>query len=104
MSTMVLLRIPAWLTGATVAVLIATLVRVAESGGLGGLSELVQLLGLMAICTCALLLAERYEAQLADGYWPGPRFRKLVFLVLLVVVDCYLALIFLRGGMSVEGL
>lgn len=93
-----ILRIPSWLTGATVALVIAAAVRVAEAGGLAGIRELVQLLVLMALCASALVFAERYEAQLADICWPGPKFRKLVFLALLVVVDGYLALIFLRGG------
>ncbi|HLY53493.1 MAG TPA: hypothetical protein VKQ31_10825 [Steroidobacteraceae bacterium] len=98
MSNTLLLRVPAWLAGATVALIIAAAVRVAEAAGLAGIVELVQLLVIMALCASTLVLAERFEAQLADGYWPGPRFRKLVFLVLLVALDGYLALIFLHGG------
>jgi hypothetical protein len=98
MSNTLMLRVPAWLVGATVALVIGAAVRVAQAAGLDGIIELVQLLVIMALCASALLLAERFEAQLADGYWPGPKFRKLVFLVLLLVLDGYLALIFLHGG------
>lgn len=98
MSTSVLLRIPAWLAGSTVALVIAAAVRVADTAGLAGIVELVQLLFLMALCASVLVLAERYEARLADVYWPSDKFRKLVFLALLVVLDCCLAMIFLRGG------
>lgn len=98
MSTTIFPRIPAWLAGSTVALVIAAAVRVAGAAGLAGLIQLVQALVLMGLCACALVVAERFEAQLADVYWPSPTFRKLVFWVLLVVVDGYLALIFLRGG------
>ena len=94
------LRIPAWLAGATVALLIAAAVRVAEVRGLAGIGELVQLLLLVAVSAYGLVVAERYEAHpLADIYfWPSRRFRKLLFLALLVALDCYLASIFVLGG------
>lgn len=98
MAMTILPRIPAWLAGSTVALVMAASVRVAGAGGLPGIIKFVQLLVLMAVCAAALVAAERYEAQLADIYWPGPAFRKLLFLILLIVLDGYLAVIFLRGG------
>lgn len=98
MSPTILLRIPAWLAGSTVALVIAAAIRVADTAGLAGIVELIQLFFLMGLCALVLVLAERYEAHVADVYWPNDKFRKLVFLALLVVLDCYLAVIFLRGG------
>jgi len=104
MPTMMSLRVPAWLAGSTVALLIAAAVRVAEVSGLAGILELIQLLVLVASCACALVLAERYEAHLlADTYlWPSPKFRRLLLLALLVALDCYLASIVVLGGRFVD--
>lgn len=95
MPTQITLRIPAWLAGSTIALAIAAAVRVAEAGGIAGIVELVQQLTLVALCPAGLALVERYEAQLADIYWPSAGFRRLVFLTAFVVLDCYLASIFL---------
>lgn len=68
------------------------------------MSELVQLLFLVAVSAYGLVIAERYEAHpLADIYfWPSRRFRKLLFLALLVALDCYLASIFVLGGQLID--
>jgi hypothetical protein len=98
------LRIPAWLAGSTVALLIASAVRVGEARGLAGIGELIQLMLLVAVSAYALVVAERYAAHpLASIYfWPSQRFRKLLFLGLLVALDCYLVSIFLLGGRFVD--
>ena len=98
------LHIPAWLAGSTAALLIAAAVRVAEVRGLEGIVELAQMLVLVASCACGLLIAERYEAHpLAHIYfWPSRKLRKLLFLALLVSVDCYFVLIFVLGGRFVD--
>src|SRR5215469_9771320 len=98
------LRIPAWLAGSTAALLIAAAVRVAEVRGLEGVVELAQLVVLVASCAYALAIAERYEAHpLAHIYfWSSRKFRKLLFLALLVSVDCYFVLIFVLGARFVD--
>lgn len=98
------LDIPAWLAGATAALLIAAAVRVAEVRGLEGIVELAQTVVLVASCAYGLVIAERYEAHpLAHIYfWPSRKFRKLLFLALLVSVDCYFVLIFVLGGRLVD--
>jgi hypothetical protein len=103
MPTTMSLRIPAWLAGSTVALLIATAVRV----GLAGIGELTQLLLLVALSASAFVIAERYEAHLADIYlWPSRKLRNLLYLALLVGLDCYLASIFMlgRGLVDVVGI
>lgn len=98
------LHIPAWLAGSTAALLIAASVRVAEVRGLEGIVALAQMLVLVASCACGLLIAERYEAHpLAHIYfWPSRKFRRLLFLALLVSVDCYFMLIFVLGARFVD--
>lgn len=104
MPTAMSLRIPASLAGSTVALLIAAAVRVAEVRGLAGLIELIQLLLLVAVSVYVLVVAERYEAHpLAGIYiWPSQRLRKLVFLAVLVALDCYLASIFVLGARVID--
>ena len=97
MPTTAVLRVPAWLAGSTIALMIAAAGRVAEVQGLAGVIEFGQLLVLVALSACVLLVAERHEAHLADMYWPSPKVRKLVVLALLVFLDCYMAAIVLRG-------
>jgi hypothetical protein len=94
------LRIPAWLAGSTAALLIAAAVRVVEVRGLAGIVELAQTVALVALCAYAIVVAERYEAHpLAHIYfWPSRKFRRLLFMALIAVVDCYFAAIFWSGG------
>ena len=94
------LRIPGWLVGSTAALVIAAGVRVAELRGLTGIVELTQTVALVVLCAYARVVAERYEAHpLAHVlFWPSPKFRRLLFLSLIAVVDCYFALIFVLGG------
>lgn len=104
MSRTTSLHIPAWLAGATAALLIAAAVRVAEVGRLEGIVELAQMVALVGSCAYGLVIAERYEAHpLAHVYfWPSRKLRKLLFLALLVSVDCYFILIFVLGGRFVD--
>src|SRR5215472_7941989 len=96
MPTTTSLRIPAWLVGLTAALLIAAAARVAQFSGLAGFVELTQTVALVALSAYALVVAERYETHpLAHIlFWPRPRFRRLLFLALIALVDCYLVLIF----------
>jgi hypothetical protein len=98
------LHIPAWLAGSTVALLITAATRVAEVRGLAGILELLQLLLLVAVSAYVLAVAERYEAHPLAGiyFWPSRKLRKLLFLVLLVALDCYLVSIFMLGGRFVD--
>ena len=100
------LRIPAWLAGSTAALLVAAAARVAEIRGVAGFVELAQTVALAALCAYALIVGERYEAHpLAHIlFWPRPRFRRLLFLALIALVDCYLVLNFVLGGKFVGDL
>src|SRR6185437_7524425 len=91
------LRIPAWLAGSTGALLIAAAVRVAEARGLAGIIDLTQPVAFMGLCAYALVVAEGFEAHpLANILiWPSRKSRRLLFLGLIVVVDCYLIMNFL---------
>ena len=99
MPTTMSLRIPAWLVGLTAALLIAAAARVAQFRGLAGIVELTETVALVALCAYALVVAERYGAHpLAHIlFWPRPKFRRLLFLALIAVVDCYFVLIFVLG-------
>jgi hypothetical protein len=94
------LRIPAWFVGSTAALLIAAAVRVAEVRGFAGIVELAETVALVSLCAYALVVAERYEAHpLAHIYfWPSRKFRRLLFMALIAVVDCYFVVIFWSGG------
>jgi hypothetical protein len=100
MPTTMSLRIPAWLAGSTGALLIAATVRVAEARGFAGIVELTQTVALIGLCTCALVVAEQIEAHpLANILiWPSRKFRRILFLGLIAVVDCYFMMIFVLGG------
>ena len=99
------LRIPPSLAGSTVALLIASAVRVAEVRGLSGVVELIQLVVLVGIFSYALIVAERYAAHpfASIYFWPSDKCRKLLFMALLVALDCYLGSVFLLGGRLAEG-
>ena len=94
------LRIPAWLAGSTAALLIAAAARVAETRGVSGCVELTQTVAPVGLCAYALVVAEKYQAHpLAHILiWPSPKFRRLLFLALIAVVDCYFLVIFVLGG------
>jgi hypothetical protein len=94
------LRIPAWLAGSTAALLVAAAARVTEIRGAAGFVELAQTVALAALCAYALIVGERYQAHpLAHIlFWPSPKFRRLLFLALIAVVDCYFLVIFVLGG------
>jgi hypothetical protein len=96
------LRIPAWLAGSTAALLVAAAARVAEIRGVAGFVELAQTVALAALCAYALIVGERYEAHpLAHIlFWPSPKFRRLLFLALIAVVDCYFLVIVVLAGRS----
>jgi len=102
MQIMVSLRIPIWLAGSTVALLIAAAARVAEVSGLVGIVELTQTIALVALCAYTLVVAERHQAHpLAHIYfWPNRKLRRLLFLALIAALDCYLVVIFVLGGHS----
>ena len=93
------LRIPGWLAGSTAALLIAAAVRVAEIRGVAGCVELTQTVALVGLCAYALVVGEKYQAHpLAHIlFLPSPRFRRLLLLALIAVVDCYFLAIFVRG-------
>ena len=97
------LRIPAWLAGSTAALLIGAAVRVAEIRGVAGFVALAQTVALVGLCAYALVVGEKYEAHpLAHIlFWPSPKFRRLLFLALIAVVDCYFLVIFVLGGQFV---
>jgi hypothetical protein len=100
MPTTVSLRIPAWLAGSSAALLVAAAVRVAEIRGVAGFVELTQTVALLSLCAYALVAGEKYQAHpLAHIlFWPSPKFRRLLFLALIAVVDCYFLVVCVLGG------
>jgi hypothetical protein len=89
-----------WLVGPTAVVVVGALIRTLSIRGISGVGGLAQVFIPVLLYAITLLMLEKHEARhpASPAIWPGPTGRRRLFVALLVVTDCYLALILLLGA------
>jgi hypothetical protein len=90
------LRIPAWLSALSAVVIVGALFRVLEVRGTPGIAGFLAALLPVTLVGYGMVAAEKVEAR-RQALWPGVRFRRRLFLALLIVTDCCCVAMLLYG-------
>jgi hypothetical protein len=98
------LRIPAWLTAVSAIVIVGALIRVLKLRGAPGIAGFFEVLLPVMLVGYGMVVVEKIEAreESSVGMWPGAKFRRRLFLALLIVTDCCCVSMLLLGSRFID--
>jgi hypothetical protein len=93
------LRIPAWLAALSAVAIVGALIRVLEVRGAAGITGFFAVLLPVTLVGYGTIVAERIQTRGPGpvALWPSVKFRRRLFLALLIVTDCYCVSMLLLG-------